>query len=292
MEKIFSGTGVALVTPFKLDKSIDYKALKKIINHVSNYVDYLVLLGTTGEAAVLSENEKRDLINFVKKENRNELPIVLGIGGNNTDAVVKTLKSADLEGISGILSVAPYYNKPTQKGLYNHYKAISAASKLPIILYNVPGRTSVNISADTVLRLANDCENIVAIKEASGNFAQIMQIIKNKPENFTVLSGDDTLTLALIALGAEGVISVTANALPESFSLLVENALNGNFDEAAKYHYKILDFSEALFLEGNPVGIKAALNVIGMCANEFRSPLTRVDAEVYNKIKNELKSII
>lgn len=291
MNKGFSGTGVALITPFKADKTIDFEALKKLLSHVSKGVDFLVLMGTTGEAAVLSSEEKGELIRFVKQENTANLPLVLGIGGNNTAAVVESIQSSDLEGISGILSVAPYYNKPTQAGLYNHYKAIAEASPIPIILYNVPGRTSVNIEAETVLKLAHDFENIRAVKEASGNFAQIMQIIKNKPAGFQLLSGDDPLTLPLISLGAEGVISVTANAFPQLFSQMVRAALKGNYKDAQKGHFRLLDFTESLFLQGNPGGIKAALEIMGICKAELRNPLAPVDRVVYKTIRAEMEQV-
>lgn len=293
MNKRFNGTGVALVTPFKDDKSIDFDALKKLIDHViSGGVDYLVVMGTTGEAAVLTSDEKTKLIKFIKTETAGKTPIVIGIGGNNTAALVNTINKTDFSGINGILSVAPYYNKPTQAGLYNHYKAIAEASPVPIILYNVPGRTSVNISAETTLKLANDFENIQAIKEASGDFAQIMQIIKNKPTGFQIISGDDPLTMPMISAGASGVISVTANAFPKEFSQMVKFALQGHFQKSRELHYKLLDFTESLFLEGNPGGIKAALDILGICKQNLRNPLAPVSQETYNTIKAKLKEVV
>ncbi len=291
MNKLFTGTGVAMTTPFKKDKSIDFDALERLIKHVENHVDYLVVMGTTGEAAVLSNDEKTEVVNFVKQKNTNQLPIVLGIGGNNTQAVISTIQNTDLKGIAGILSVTPYYNKPSQQGLYNHYKAISEASPVPIILYNVPGRTSVNLAADTVIKLANECKNIVAVKEASGNFSQIMQIIKHKPQGFKVLSGDDALTLPLISAGMDGVISVTANAFPKEFASMTRLALQGNFEQAKEYHYQLLDFTEALFKQGNPGGIKCALEILGISANELRPPLAPIDATLYNEIKEEMERV-
>jgi 4-hydroxy-tetrahydrodipicolinate synthase len=293
MNKLFSGTGVALVTPFKEDKSIDFDALKKLLKHVTaGGVNYLVAMGTTGEAAVLTAEEKTKLITFIKTETAGKTPLVIGIGGNNTAALVKTIEHTNFDGISGILSVAPYYNKPTQVGLYNHYKAIAEASPVPVILYNVPGRTSVNISAETTLRLANELENIMAIKEASGDFAQIMQIIKNKPSGFQVISGDDPLTLPLISVGMEGVISVTANAFPKEFSQMVNFALQAEFQKARELHYKLLDFTESLFLEGNPGGIKAALDIMGICKQNLRNPLAPVSRESYNTIDLKLKEVL
>lgn len=292
MNNRFEGTGVALVTPFNDDKSIDFDALKKLLDHVIfGGVNYLVVMGTTGESAVLSPQEKSELVKYVKKQSGEKLPLVMGIGGNNTQAVINTIKNTDFSGISGILSVAPYYNKPTQAGLYKHYKAIAQASPVPVILYNVPGRTSVNIAAETTVQLARDFENIAAVKEASGNFDQIMQIIKNKPTDFQVISGDDPLTVPLISIGAEGVISVSANAKPEKFSQTVQAALDGNFLKAAQDHYQLVDFINSLFLEGNPGGVKAALNILGICKNIVRSPLAPVSPETYEVIKEKMQAV-
>ncbi|MEA2042160.1 MAG: 4-hydroxy-tetrahydrodipicolinate synthase [Bacteroidota bacterium] len=289
----FSGTGVALVTPFDAQGSIDFDALKNIIDHViEGGVNFLVVMGTTGEAAVLTHSEKEELISRVKKYAGNRVPIVVGIGGNNTKLLTNEIENTDLDGISGILSVSPYYNKPTQKGLYNHYKAISEVSPIPIILYNVPGRTAGNINAETVLQLANDFSNITAVKEASGDMSQIMRIIKNKPEGFQVISGDDAITLPLISIGVEGVISVTANALPNQFSNMVNFALAGEFAKAKKEHYNFIEFTEALFNDGNPGGIKAALEILDLCKQHMRNPLAPVTNYTYMKIKENLKKVI
>ena len=291
--KKFTGTGVALVTPFNNKKQIDFDSLAKLIEHViDGGVNYLVVMGTTGEAAVLSSEEKKDLLQAVKDYAKNQVPIVVGIGGNNTKQVTDAIAETDLSGISGVLSVSPYYNKPNQTGLYNHYKAIAEASPIPVILYNVPGRTSGNIEANTVIKLANDFENITAVKEASGNFSQIMQILKNKPADFQVISGDDALTMPLISLGVESVISVTANALPYQFSKMVNYALKGDFSKSKEEHYKLIDFTEAIFADGNPGGIKAALNEIDICSQNLRNPLAPVNSEVYKLIAEKLKEIL
>jgi 4-hydroxy-tetrahydrodipicolinate synthase len=282
----FEGTGVAIITPFNDDLSIDFGALKSTIEHViAGGVDYIVALGTTGETATLNHEEKEKVIEFCKKEINNRVPLVVGVGGNNTQEVVKALKALDKSGVSGILSVAPYYNKPTQSGLYEHFKLIANATGLPVIIYNVPGRTSANISAETTVKLAKTCKNIVAIKEASGDFLQIMQIIKNKPSGFEVLSGDDALTLPMISLGARGVISVVANSHPNEFSKLVNYALDGNFTEANKYQYKIIDLIEALFTEGNPAGVKAVLEINALAKKFVRLPLMPVSNEHFEKIR-------
>ncbi len=233
IQKKLKGTGVAIVTPFRKDSSVDFSSLEKLVNHLlSNGIDYLVVLGTTGEAATLNSDEKKAILNFVIETVDKKVPIVAGFGGNNTSEIVSDIKHYNFNGIDAILSVSPYYNKPGQKGLYNHYKAIAAASSLPVILYNVPGRTTVNISAETTLHLAHDIENIVAVKEASGDFEQIMHILKDKPDDFMVISGDDLLTLPLLSIGIHGVISVTANAFPKEYSDLINLALKGKFNEA------------------------------------------------------------
>lgn len=290
--KNFKGTGVAIVTPFKSDKSVDYDALEKLVEHlIQNGIDYLVVQGTTGESVTLTKKEKADTLAFVIKINNNRLPVVLGLGGNCTQTIVDALKTTDFTGVDAILSVSPYYNKPTQEGIYQHYKAIAEASPLPIILYNVPGRTSSNILASTTLRLANDFNNIIAVKEASGNLEQCMEIIKNKPSNFLVISGDDALTLPIIASGGNGVISVLANAFPKGFSAMVNAALNGNIKEAQDLHYKHFDIIHYLFCEGNPAGIKATLKILGITDDAVRLPLVNVSETTYNKIK-ELTSKI
>lgn len=292
MSMTFEGTGVAIVTPFNEDLSIDFSAFKNTIEHViSGGVNYIVALGTTGETATLSQEEKINIISFCKKEINGRIPLVIGVGGNNTQDVVHGLKSLDLSGISGILSVAPYYNKPSQKGLFEHFKSIANATTLPVIIYNVPGRTSVNISAETTVMLAKACKNIVATKEASGDFSQIMQIIKNKPSDFEVLSGDDGLSLPMISLGTKGVISVVANSHPKEFSTLVNFALEDNFKEANKYQSMLIDLIDALFTEGNPAGVKAALEIKGIAKKFVRLPLVPVSDEHYTKIDQLVRSI-
>lgn len=286
------GTGVAIVTPFLADKSVDIEGLTNLVNHLINgNVEYLVVMGTTGESVTLNKEEKQLVLSTVLSVNNGRLPVVLGIGGNNTQEVVNTIKNTDFNGVSAILSVSPYYNKPTQEGIYQHYKAIANASPLPIILYNVPGRTSSNITASTTLRLANDFENIIAVKEASGNLEQAMQIIKNKPEGFYIVSGDDALTLPIVASGGDGVISVVANAYPQEFSDMVRATLNHDLKTAQNLHYKLLDFINLLFAEGNPGGIKAALKILGICGDDLRLPLVNVSDETFNKIKKEIAKI-
>jgi len=288
MNKI-KGTGVALVTPFNEDKSVDYKGLENLLNHViDGGIDYLVLMGTTGESVTLSKGEKVAVVDFCKKINNSRIPVVLGIGGNNTMQVVEDIKSANLDGIDAILSVSPAYNKPSQEGIYQHYKMISGNCPLPIIVYNVPGRTASNISAETTVRMANDFENIVAVKEASGDMDQIMKIIKNKPSNFVVLSGDDGLTLPMIHMGAEGVISVIGQSHPKEYSDMVSFGLSGHKEIANQLHNKLYDFYVPLYAEGNPVGIKASLELLGICKSQVRLPLV----EASDAIKNELKSLM
>jgi len=292
MQNKLRGTGVAMVTPFKKDKSIDFNALTKLTKYIINgNVDFLVVMGTTGENPTLSINEQDDILNHIINISEKKLPIVYGIAGNNTKAVVERIKNTDFSNIDAILSATPYYNKPSQKGLYSHYKAIAEACPVPIILYNVPGRTSVNLSAETCLKLANDFDNIVAVKEASANLDQIMQIIKNKPEGFNVLSGDDTYTMPFIAMGMDGVISVIANALPQEFSDMVKASLDFDFKTAQKLHYKLLDFSNSLFLDGNPGGVKAALEILGIMEQNVRLPLEPVSKNVYETIETYIKSL-
>jgi 4-hydroxy-tetrahydrodipicolinate synthase len=288
MDKI-KGTGVALVTPFNKDKSLDYKGLENLLNHViDGGIDYLVLMGTTGESVTLSKGEKVAVVDFCKKINNSRIPVVLGIGGNNTMQVVEDIKSTNLDGIDAILSVSPAYNRPSQEGIYQHYKMISGHCPLPIIVYNVPARTSSNISAETTLRLANDFENIIAIKEASGDMDQIMKIIKNKPSDFVVLSGDDGLTLPMIQMGAEGVISVIGQSHPKDYSKMVSFGLLGNKEIANQLHNKLYDFYVPLYAEGNPVGVKACLELLGICKSQVRLPLV----EASDTIKNELKRLM
>ena len=285
MIKKFTGTGVALVTPFHKQGTIDFGSLEKLLNYtISNKVDYLVLMGTTGEAVTLSKDEKFALLDFVKEQIGGRIPLVLGMGGYNTQSVVNNLQTTDLSGVDAILSVTPYYNKPTQRGLYLHYKQIASASPLPVILYNVPGRTSVNLSAETTLQLANEVDSIIGIKEASGNLGQIMEIIRNKPKDFLVISGDDAITLPLIAAGAHGVISVTANAYPSAFSRMVRAALAGKFEEARKMHYQLLPLMQVLFADGSPGGIKAALDNMKIVSNNLRLPIVKVGKAFQNQI--------
>lgn len=287
MSKItkFKGTGVAIVTPFNKDGSIDFKGLTHLIEHlIKGKVEYLVVLGTTGESAVLNKDEKSAVINHVIDTAEGRIPLVLGIGGNNTQEVVNTIKQTDLKAFSAILSVSPYYNKPSQEGIYQHYKMISSACPLPIILYNVPGRTNSNMTSETTLRLANDFKNIVAIKEASGNLEQCMRIIKHKPKDFYVISGDDNLTLPMIACGADGVISVVANGFPKDFSEMVRQALAGNFSQAQKLHYKTFEITEQLFADGNPGGIKIALETLKVCQSYVRLPLVKPNTKVQKRL--------
>lgn len=273
----FKGTGVAIVTPFASDKAVDYPALERLVNHlIDGGIEYLVVQGTTGESVTLSKQEKADVLAFVIKINNGRLPIVLGIGGNCTQTVVETLKTTNLTGVNAILSVSPYYNKPTQEGIYQHYKAVSEASTLPIILYNVPGRTSSNILPQTTLRLAKDFDNIIAIKEASGNLEQCMTIIQNKPEDFLVISGDDALVLPFMACGGDGVISVIANAYPKGFSDMTRAALAGDFSKAKELHYQHFEMIHYLFVDGNPAGVKTVLNMLGVTGSDVRLPLVDI----------------
>jgi len=280
------GTGVAIVTPFQKSGKIDFKSLANLIEHIIvNKVEFVVALGTTSEAVTLTASEKIEVMDYVIEYVDGRIPIVMGIGGNNTQAVLNTLKSTDFDEISAILSVAPYYNKPNQTGLFQHFSAIAKACPVDVILYNVPGRTSSNISADTVLKLANAHSNIVAVKEASGDFSQIMDIIRKRPEGFAVLSGDDALTYPMMALGADGVISVVANAYPATFSAMVRMMLKKKFDEALEVHYSLLDIINQLFADGNPAGVKAALTILGMSKNYLRLPMVPVNKEVYARLK-------
>ena len=284
------GTGVALVTPFNLDFSIDFISLSKLINYViDGGVDFLVILGTTGESPSISIKEKQDIINFTVKVNDKQLPIVVGIGGNNTLNVENEFKTLDLNGIDAILSVTPYYNKPSQLGLYLHFKRLSEVSSLPIILYNVPSRTGVNLDASTCLRLANEFENIIAIKEASGNLNQIDEIINNMPSGFSVLSGDDALTVKMIFMGAIGVISVIGQSHPKEFSSMVSSALNNDESQALKIHKDLEKFYHFLYSEGNPSGIKALLSYFGLCNNILRLPLTNISNKLHTSLKLILK---
>jgi len=284
--KRFKGTGVAIVTPFKDDSSIDFSALGRVIDHViEGGVNYIVAMGTTGEASTLTKDEKQAIISYVTEAIDSRIPLVIGIGGNYTQEVINTIRELDLQGVDGILSVAPYYNKPSQRGLFEHFKAIATCSRLPVMIYNVPGRTSCNITSDTCLQLAHECENIVGVKEASGDISQIMRIIKGKPENFMVVSGDDALTIPIIAAGGSGVISVLANAYPEECSDLVNNALKGNFKAAREIHFRFMESIDLLFAEGNPSGIKAFMSVLNLCQNNLRLPLVPVNRNIYTRIQ-------
>ena len=287
----FGGTGVAIVTPFDNKKQVDFPSLKKIVNYVNKFVDYIVVLGTTGENPVLSQDEKIKVIKSVIEYNNGKVPVIAGIGGYDTSALIAGYKKYCIKGVDAVLSVTPYYNKPNQQGLYEHYKMISETTPLPVILYNVPGRTGVNMLAETTLRLANDFKNLIAVKEASGNVEQIMSIIKDKPKDFHVISGDDALTLPLVAAGADGVISVTANILSQKVSEMVKFARENNLIEARKIHYDILDFTALLFKEGSPGGVKAAMSSKGLCRNILRLPLVPVSENLYKMIADRTKEL-
>lgn len=290
--KKFRGTGVAIVTPFKNDSSIDFAALGRVVNHIINGgVNYIVVIGTTGESVTLTKDEKKAVISYVAEVTDNRIPLVVGIGGNNTQEVINYIRQSNLTGVDGILSVAPYYNKPNQRGLFQHFKAIASSTTIPVILYNVPGRTCSNISSDTCLELANECENIVAIKEASGDMAQIMRIIKDKPDNFSVISGDDMMTIPIIAAGGSGVISVLANAFPAVTSELVSNALKNNFKSAREIQMRYLEMIELLFMDGNPAGVKAMLCILNLSQNYLRLPLVPVNRTLYTRIQKAIDEV-
>lgn len=290
VRNIFKGLGIALVTPFKSDGSVDYEALKRLLDYqIKNGADFLCILATTGETPTLTADEKKQIKDLVIERVGGRLPILIGCGGNNTAAVVEDLKTGDFAGIDGVLSVCPFYNKPSQEGLYQHFKAIAEATKLPVVLYNVPGRTGVNMTAQTTVRLANDCPNIVAIKEAAGNLEQVDEIIKNKPDSFDVISGDDALTFPMVACGAVGVISVIGNALPKEFSRMLRLEMKGEFDSARKIHHKFTDLFNLLFVDGNPAGVKAMLNEMGMIENVLRLPLVPTRLTTMQRISECLK---
>ena len=289
---MFKGLGIALVTPFKQDGSIDYDALKRLVEYqTDNGADFLCILGTTSEAPCLDREEKEEIKHFVVDLNRGRLPILMGCGGNNTRAVIQELKSIDLQGIDGILSVCPYYNKPSQEGLYQHFRQIAENSALPLVLYNVPGRTGINMQAETTVRLANDCSNIIAIKEAAGSLEQVDEIIKNKPEHFEVLSGDDALAFPMIASGASGVISVIGNALPKEFSRMIRLEFNGEYEPARKIHHRFTELDSLLFVDGNPAGVKALLHEMGFIENELRLPLVPTRVATVQKMAAILKEL-
>lgn len=290
---IFKGLGIALVTPFKQDGSVDYEALLRLVDYqLDNGADFFCILATTGETPTLTADEKARIKQLVVDKVQARVPILMGCGGNNTAAVVEELKNGDFKGIDGILSVCPYYNKPSQEGLYQHFKAIAAATSLPVVLYNVPGRTGVNLKAETTVRLARDCENIVAIKEASGNLEQVDEIIKNKPTDFDVISGDDSLTFPMVSCGAVGVISVIGNALPKEFSKMIRLQMRGEYDPARKIHHRFTDLFSLLFVDGNPAGVKAMLHEMGFIENVLRLPLvpTRISTlQRMSELMRELK---
>ena len=286
------GMGVALITPFKEDESVDYEALGRLVDYqVQNGTDYLVVLGTTAETPTLTEEEKKEIVSLVVSKVRGRIPVVLGFGGNCTRSIVEKLKNDNFDGIDAILSVVPYYNKPSQEGIYQHYKAISEATTLPIVIYNVPGRTGVNMTAQTTLRIARDFKNVVAVKEASGNITQMDDIIKNKPANFEVISGDDGITFPLITLGAVGVISVIGNAFPKEFSKMVRLALNGDYNNALTIHHRFTELIELLFVDGNPAGVKSILNTMGYIENKLRLPLVPTRITTYEKIRDVLRQL-
>lgn len=289
---IFKGLGIALVTPFTKSGDVDYQSLRRLLDYqLSNGADFLCILATTGETPCLSEDEKMKIKNLVVGHVNGKVPILMGCGGNNTQAVCEYIKHVDLTGIDGILSVCPYYNKPSQEGLYQHFRAIAASTTLPVVLYNVPGRVGVNMTAETTLRLARDCDNIVAIKEASGNFAQIDDIIKNKPKDFDVISGDDGITFPLIALGASGVISVIGNALPKEFSRMIRLTMKGDHGNARIIHHQFLELFSLLFVDGNPAGVKAMLHRMGLIENELRLPLVPTRITTDEKISAIVKEL-
>lgn len=288
----FVGTGVALVTPFKKDFSVDVDALEKIVNYViDGGVEYLVVLGTTAESATLSSEEKDLVIKTVIEANKKRLPLVLGVGGNNTHQIVEELKTKDLSAFDAILSVSPYYNKPTQEGIYQHFKAVAEASPIPVILYNVPGRTASNMLPSTVVRLANDFENIIAIKEAAGDIVQAMQLIQQTPKGFLVISGDDMITLPMVLAGGAGVISVIGEGFPKEFSEMVRLGLDRKVDEAYTLHYKLADAIDMIFEQGNPAGIKEVFAAKDLSENTVRLPLVNVNQDLRNRLKEFVKQL-
>lgn len=293
VHNIFKGLGIALITPFLEDGSVDYKSLIRLVEYqLGNGADFFCILATTGETPTLTEDEKQKIKDLVVSIVGGKVPILIGCGGYNTSAIVEELRTRDLKGVDGILSVCPYYNKPSQEGLYQHFKAIATATTLPVVLYNVPGRTGVNMKAETTVRLARDCQNIVAIKEASGNLEQVDEIIKNKPKDFDVISGDDALTFPMISCGAVGVISVIGNALPREFSKMIRLQMRGEYDGARKIHHRFTDLFSLLFVDGNPAGVKAMLHEMGYIQNVLRLPLvpTRISTlQRMSEIMKELK---
>ena len=289
---IFKGLGIALITPFQEDGSVDYKALIRLVEYqLSNGADFFCILATTGETPTLTAEEKKKIKDLIVDLVGGRVPILMGCGGNNTAAIVEELQNGDFRGIDGVLSVCPYYNKPSQEGLYQHFKAIATATKLPVVLYNVPGRTGVNLKAETTVRLATDCQNIVAIKEASGNLEQVDEIIKNKPRSFDVISGDDALTFPMISCGAVGVISVIGNALPKEFSKMIRLQMRGEYDGARKIHHRFTDLFSLLFVDGNPAGVKAMLSGMGYIENVLRLPLVPMRIKNMQRMSEILKEL-
>lgn len=289
---IFKGLGIALITPFTSEGRVDYDALKRLIEYqLANGADFLCILATTGEAPCLTQQERDDITAFIRERVAGRVPILKYCGGNNTSAVVEEIKTTDWTGIDGILSICPYYNKPSQEGIYQHFKAIAEVSPLPIVLYNVPGRTGVNMKPETIVRLANDFANIVGVKEASGSMKQVDEIIKNKPHRFDVISGDDALTFSMVASGAAGVISVIGNALPKEFSRMIRLEFNGEYEPARKIHHKFTELYSLLFIDGNPAGCKALLNDMGMIENVLRLPLVPTTITTKQKMAAILKEL-
>ena len=292
MNNIFRGLGIALITPFTEDGAVDYESLSRLIDYqLDNGADFLCILATTGETPCLSLAERAQIKSAIVRQVAGRVPILMGCGGNNTAAVVDELKNGDFSGIDGILSVCPYYNKPSQEGLYQHFKAVAAATELPVVLYNVPGRTGINLKPETTCRLAKDCKNIVAIKEASGSLEQVDEIIKYKPNDFEVISGDDALTFPMIACGAVGVISVIGNALPKEFSRMIRLEFNGEFEAAQKIHHQFTDLYSLLFVDGNPAGVKALLTEMGFIKNQLRLPLVPTRVTTLQKISSIIKEL-
>ena len=291
-QNIFRGLGIALITPFTSEGDVDYKALARLVEYqIQNGADFLCILATTGETPCLTKEEKLEIKNLVVSVNHGRIPTLMGCGGNNTRAVIQEIHDTDWNGISGILSVCPYYNKPSQEGLYQHFKAIAESSPLPIVLYNVPGRTGVNLKPETTVRLATDCENIIAIKEASGSLEQVDEIIKNKPSRFDVISGDDALTFSMVASGAAGVISVIGNALPREFSRMIRLEFNGEYEAARKIHHRFTELYTLLFVDGNPAGVKALLHEMGFIENVLRLPLVPTRITTLQKMSDILKTL-
>ena len=292
VRNIFKGLGIALITPFCKDGSVDYKSLVRLMEYqLDNGADFLCILATTGETPCLSKDEGAKIKDLVVSTVKGRVPILMGCGGNNTAAIVEELQTGDFRGIDGVLSVCPYYNKPSQEGLYQHFKTIAAATSLPVVLYNVPGRTGVNLKAETTVRLARDCENIVAIKEASGSLEQVDEIIKNKPKDFAVISGDDALTFPMISCGAEGVISVIGNALPKEFSRMIRLEFKGEYEGARKIHHRFTELFSLLFVDGNPAGVKAMLHEMGFIENVLRLPLVPTRISTLQKMSEILKEL-